>query len=91
MPPRTRNFATPSWALETYDLDVQLAHFVASSVQDPNAMWIIKPARGTRSQGHVVTRNMGHVIRLLDSDTAQVSLVPGIPKVSRVAQRYIVS
>jgi len=81
----------PSWALETYDLDVQLAHFVASSVQDPNAMWIIKPARGTRSQGHVVTRNMGHVIRLLDSDTAQVSLVPGIPKVSRVAQRYIVS
>jgi len=74
--------------LETYDLDVQLAHFVVSSVQDLNAMWLIKLARGTRSLVHVVTCNMGHVIRLLDSDTAEISLFQEFLK--QVSQRYYI-
>ena len=75
----------PCWAIETYDLDVQLGEFVgaclleaARSGDDP-PVWIVKPARGTQSQGHVVTRSLGHILRLVDSGGG-----------SRVAQRYIV-
>ena len=92
----------PSWAIETYDLDVQLAEFVGASlfekdrrlqeIQDDNdndndntietlnPLWIIKPAKGTRSKGHVVTRNLAQIIKILDSSGG-----------SRIAQRYIVS
>jgi Tubulin-tyrosine ligase family len=41
------------------------------------SLWIIKPARGTLSKGHVVTRSLAHVVRLLDTGGG------------RVAQRYI--
>ena len=75
----------PSWAIETYDLDVQLAEFVgaclldAARSGDTPPVWIVKPASGTQSQGHVVTRSLGHILRLVDSGGG-----------SRVAQRYIV-
>ena len=76
----------PSWAVETYDLDVQLGEFVGSALLESDRsggilpVWIIKPANGTQSQGHVVTRSLAQVLRLVDSGG-----------VSRVAQRYIVS
>jgi hypothetical protein len=80
----------PAWALETYDLDVhmtelvgsvlfavdELKHLSESSLQFP--LWIVKPALGTQSQGHVVTRNLAHIIRLNDAVGGR-----------RVAQRYI--
>jgi Tubulin-tyrosine ligase family len=75
----------PCWAIETYDLDVQLAEFVgaclleAARSGDAPPVWIVKPASGTQSQGHVVTRSLGHILRLVDSGGG-----------SRVAQRYIV-
>ena len=75
----------PCWAIETYDLDVQLGEFVGAGLLEANRsdqalpLWIVKPAIGTQSQGHVVTRSLGHVIRLVDSGGG-----------SRVAQRYIV-
>jgi Tubulin-tyrosine ligase family len=77
----------PLWSLETYDLDVHLAEFVGAVLNDddPNKgssdkppLWIIKPAHGTQSKGHVVTRSLAHVIRLLDAVSGR-----------RVAQRYI--
>lgn len=75
----------PCWAIETYDLDVQLAEFIgaglleAARAGDTPPVWIVKPASGTQSQGHVVTRSLGHILRLVDSGGG-----------SRVAQRYIV-
>jgi hypothetical protein len=74
----------PNWALETYDLDVQLAEFVGAATlyADRNgdeAIWIIKPARGTQSKGHVVTKSTAQVLRMIDAGGE-----------SRVAQRYIV-
>ena len=75
----------PSWAIETYDLDVLLGEFVGAGLLevsrsgDAPPVWIVKPANGTQSQGHVVTRSLGHVLRLVDSGGG-----------SRVAQRYIV-
>ena len=76
----------PSWAVETFDLDVQLGEFVGAALLETDRsggvppLWIIKPANGTRSQGHVVTRSPGQVLRLVDSGGG-----------SRVAQQYIVS
>ena len=90
----------PSWALETYDLDVQLTEFVGAAFleherrrlekedlleedlgkNDMEPLWILKPAKGTRSKGHVVTGNMAHVLKVLDAGGG-----------SRVAQKYIVS
>jgi hypothetical protein len=76
----------PNWAIETYDLDVQFGEFAGSALleaersNDGAPLWIVKPANGTRSQGHVVTRSLGQVQRLVDAGG-----------VSRVAQRYIVS
>lgn len=75
----------PSWALETYDLDVQLTEFVGAATQfsecaGEDALWIIKPACGTQSKGHVVTKSPGQVLRIIDAGGE-----------SRVAQRYIVS
>ena len=69
----------PPWALETYDLDCQLGEFIGAALLDQeNAIWIIKPASGTQSKGHVVTQSLPQVLRLIDA---------GGP--SRVAQRYI--
>jgi hypothetical protein len=71
-----------SWAIETYDLDCQLTEFIGAAVlaeergEDP--VWIVKPAGGTQSQGHVVTRSTAHILRLLDTQSG-----------SRVVQRYI--
>jgi hypothetical protein len=81
----------PNWALETYDLDVQLAEFVGAhllaiqrnSDENENSQpprWIVKPAGGTQSKGHVVTQSSAHISRLIDAGGG-----------SRVAQRYIVS
>jgi hypothetical protein len=80
----------PAWAIESYDLDVQFVPFVARAwgavVEErdggkaPSLAWIIKPARGTQSKGHLVTRSLAHVCRLLDADGGTTS---------RVAQRYI--
>ena len=74
----------PNWAIETYDLDVQLGEFVGAELlatdREEKPVWIIKPAGGTRSQGHVVTRSTAQVLRLIDAGGG-----------SRVAQRYIVS
>jgi hypothetical protein len=74
----------PNWAIETYDLDVQLGEFVGAELlatdRGEKPVWIIKPAGGTRSQGHVVTRGTAQVLRLIDAGGG-----------SRVAQRYIVS
>jgi len=75
----------PQWAIETFDLDVQLGEFVGAALLETERtgtppLWIIKPANGTQSQGHVVTKSVGQVLRLVDSGG-----------VSRVAQRYIVS
>lgn len=74
----------PNWALESFDLDVQLPHFVAMASFQTDAvsdagLWIIKPAHGTQSRGHVVTNSLAHVLKLLDA---------GKPP-SRVAQRYV--
>lgn len=74
----------PDWALETYDLDVQLAEFVGAATlyaecNGEEAIWIIKPARGTQSKGHVVTKSTAQVLRMVDAGGE-----------SRVAQRYIV-
>jgi hypothetical protein len=84
----------PSWALETYDLDVHMAEFVGAvytedlSEQTDDAdsgcnnsyrsLWIIKPAAGTQSQGHLVTRSLAHVLRWNDAWGG-----------GRVAQRYV--
>jgi Tubulin-tyrosine ligase family len=82
---RQHGLPLPSWALETYDLDVQLGEFVGASLCEADRsggtlpLWIIKPSRGTQSQGHVITRNLGQVLRLVDACGG-----------SRVAQRYIV-
>lgn len=74
----------PNWALETYDLDVQLAEFVGAATlvvgcSGDEAIWIIKPARGTQSKGHVVSKSTAQVLRMIDAGGG-----------SRVAQRYIV-
>lgn len=45
---------------------------------DDPPLWIVKPARGTQSKGHLVTRSTAHIQRLLDAGGT-----------SRVAQRYI--
>jgi hypothetical protein len=72
----------PHWALETYDLDVQLTEFTGAAVlatergEDP--LWIVKPARGTQSKGHVITRSTSQILRLVDAGGE-----------SRVVQRYI--
>lgn len=72
----------PSWAIETYDLDVQLGEFIGAAIlaaergEDP--VWIVKPARGTQSKGHLVTRSTAHILRLVDAGGE-----------SRVVQRYI--
>lgn len=74
----------PSWAIETYDLDVLLGEFVGAGLLEASRsggappVWIVKPANGTQSQGHVVTRSLGHILRMVDSGGG-----------SRVAQRYI--
>ena len=43
-----------------------------------NPIWILKPASGTQSQGHVVTRNVAQILRINDAVGGR-----------RVAQRYI--
>lgn len=73
----------PSWSIETYDLDVHLGVFVGAAVmaeeQSPHPpVWIVKPARGTQSKGHLITRSTAHILRLVDA---------GIH--SWVVQRYI--
>ena len=77
----------PSWALETYDLDVHWAEFVGAALLleeqqqqlgEAPPLWIVKPAKGTRSKGHVVTRSTGHILRWTDAAAG-----------SRVVQRYI--
>jgi len=45
---------------------------------EPPPLWIVKPARGTQSKGHLVSRSTAHIQRLLDAGGT-----------SRVAQRYI--
>jgi hypothetical protein len=83
----------PSWSLETYDLDVHWSVLVgrvslAHTQQEEEEkvadeyeglpLWIVKPAHGTQSQGHVVTRSLAHIARLMDA---------GSPP--RVVQRYV--
>lgn len=53
----------------------QIMEYDEESVMAP--VWIIKPAHGTQSKGHVVTDNLAQVIRLLECGG------------SRVAQKYI--
>lgn len=43
-----------------------------------NCIWIVKPSNGTRSKGHVVTRNLSYIQRLLDTGN-----------MNRIVQRYI--
>jgi Tubulin-tyrosine ligase family len=71
----------PLWALETYDLDVHLAEMVGSvlstradvkSISDSSLssqlpLWIVKPALGTQSHGHIVTRSLAHILHLNDA------------------------
>jgi hypothetical protein len=72
----------PRWSIETYDLDVQLTEFIGAAIlatergEDP--VWIVKPAGGTQSKGHVVTRSTAQILRLVDAGGE-----------SRVVQRYI--
>lgn len=72
----------PSWAMETYDLDVQLDVFVGAALlaqerqEDP--IWIVKPASGTQSKGILITKSVAHILKLVDA---------GIH--SWVVQRYI--
>jgi hypothetical protein len=84
----------PSWALETYDLDEHMAEFVgavysetlseqtddaeSSGNRSSRSLWIIKPAAGTQSQGHLVTRSLSHMLRWNDAWGG-----------GRVAQRYV--
>jgi len=79
---RQHGVPLPSWAIETYDLDVHLAEFVgaASLAQERGEMpiWIAKPSRGTQSKGHVVTSSIAHILRLMDAEGG-----------GRVVQRYI--
>ena len=76
---RQHGLPRPPWALETYDLDCQLGEFIGAALLDQeNVIWIVKPASGTQSKGHVVTQSLPQVLRLIDA---------GGP--SRVAQRYI--
>jgi hypothetical protein len=75
---------SPPWVLTAFDLDVQLAEFVGShgslkeqgNGEDP--LWIVKPANLTQSRGHVVSRSLAQMLKLIDGGG-----------VSRVAQRYI--
>ena len=76
----------PPWVIESYDLDVQLPEFIGAAIlaiqlkndnRSIDPLWIIKPARGTQSKGHVITDNLAQIIRLLESGG------------SRVAQKYI--
>ena len=41
-------------------------------------LWIVKPASGTQSKGHIVTKSLAQVLRLVDTGSF-----------SRVAQRYL--
>jgi hypothetical protein len=72
----------PRWSIETYDLDVQLTEFIGAAIlatergEDP--VWIVKPAGGTQSKGHVVTRSTAQILRLVEAGGE-----------SRVVQRYI--
>jgi hypothetical protein len=83
---RQHGLPLPSWAMETYDLDCQLGEFLGAAVcehersNSPKTwpVWILKPASGTQSKGHVVTKSLAQVMKLIDS---------GGP--SRVAQRYV--
>jgi Tubulin-tyrosine ligase family len=81
----------PPWAIESYDLDVQFGAFVGAALhhkrerqrdsrENGDPVWIVKPARGTQSKGHLVTRSVAHICRLVDAGGT-----------SRVAQRYIES
>lgn len=74
----------PKWALETYDLDIQMTEFIGAALlaaeRGEQPMWIIKPAGGTQSRGHVVTKSTAQVLKLIDAGGG-----------SRVAQRYVVS
>lgn len=83
----------PTWAIESYDLDVQQREFIGAALfklEDNNTesktetmkpLWILKPNKGTQSQGHIVTRNLAQIRKVLDSGSG----------VSYVAQKYIVS
>jgi hypothetical protein len=80
---RQHGLPRPSWAIETYDLDCQVGEFLGAAVLDYERshewpVWIIKPASGTQSKGHVVTKSLAQVVKLMDA---------GGP--SRVAQRYL--
>jgi hypothetical protein len=81
----------PIWSLETYDLDVHFTELVGStlctideinkhntSTETQPPLWIIKPASGTQSQGHVVTSSLSHILRINDAFGGH-----------RVAQKYI--
>jgi hypothetical protein len=79
---RQHGLPRPSWAIETYDLDVQLAEFIGAAIlaqeRGESLLWIVKPAHGTRSKGHVVTSSVAQILRLVDAGGE-----------SRVVQRYI--
>jgi hypothetical protein len=72
----------PVWSMETFDLDVQLAAFVGAhymaTERGERPTWIVKPARGTQSKGHLVTTSSAQVLRLVDAGGE-----------SRVVQRYL--
>lgn len=46
--------------------------------QQKGAVWIVKPSNGTQSKGHIVTRSLAHIVRLIDSRGTNV-----------VVQKYI--
>ena len=80
---RQHGLPRPQWALESYDLDCQLGEFIGAAWMDYERfrswpLWIVKPASGTQSKGHIVTKSLAQVLRLVDTGSF-----------SRVAQRYL--
>ena len=94
-----RCLGRPVWWLPSIDLETHLTVFVgeylrrkAESRQQGGdgsgggGVWIVKPAQGTRSKGHVVTDSLVRIVRLLE---VQSCAEEGGGGMKRVAQLYV--